>query len=86
MGRSYEHPCIRRGWGEKVSKILWFGEYFLGSVAEFVGKKGEKRPRDFDRRAARAKAEKPPLCSFSFAGERLGFSMALKRQEVVGHC
>jgi len=35
-----------------------------GSIAQFVGKETEKGPRDFDRRAARAKAQKPPLCSF----------------------
>jgi hypothetical protein len=72
--------------GETVQWELLSRRELHGSVAEFVGEKRERRSWDFDRRAARAKAEKPPLCSLNVAGGRFGFAIALKRQEVVGHC
>jgi hypothetical protein len=53
-----------------------------------VGKKKAKqgrKPQDFDRRAARAKAQKPPLCSFYLAGESRGFAGTSKKRKVVGY-
>jgi hypothetical protein len=70
--------------------IRYYGWYSnKGSVAESVGKKKAKqgrKPEDFDRRAARAKAQKPPLCSFYFAGESRGFAGTSKKRKVVGYC
>jgi len=48
------------------------------------GVKSGTETQDLDRRAARAEARKPPLCSFYLEEERRGYALDLKKQEVVG--
>jgi hypothetical protein len=50
-------------------------------IAAGIGKKkGRGESRVFDRRAARAKAQSTPPCSFYLAVERVGFSAKRHRQ------